>query len=129
MRRKALFGSATVLGAVLALPLGCNDTRRNPDVCHSEPCEPGFVCNAQKQCVLPDAGAEGGRPDGSAADAGDGAVDGDATSGPDGAAPDALDEALDDVSLDAATIDATVDAATTADSALDVSSSAYGVAD
>jgi hypothetical protein len=126
MRRKALFGSATVLFAVLALPLGCNDTRRNPDVCHSEPCEEGFVCSAQKQCVRPDAGAEGGRPDGSAADAADGAADGDATSDADGAASS---DAGDDVFLDAANIDATVDAATTADAAIDVSSSADGATD
>jgi hypothetical protein len=82
MRRKALFGSATVLSAVLALPSGCNDTRRDWDVCNSEICQEGFKCNAAKRCVpIPaasvDSGVEGGRADGSAAaDALDSAADG-----------------------------------------------------
>jgi hypothetical protein len=71
----ALFGSATLLGAVLALPSGCDDTRRNPDVCHSEPCAEGFICNAQKRCVAivpapADASSDAARVDGGDAAAG-----------------------------------------------------------
>jgi hypothetical protein len=126
MRRKALFGSATVLGAALALPPGCDDTRRNPDVCHSEPCEEGFHCNALQRCVpnvvvAADASAEGGRLDGSAeADAADAAVDGDADS--DGAP-------LVDATGDSLSDSAGEEAAPTADAPPDVSSSVDGAAE
>jgi hypothetical protein len=101
MRRRALFGLATVLCAVFALCSGCNDTRRDWDVCHSEPCMQGFFCDAHKRCVPivadgVEAGAEGGRPDGSAmVDGGDAAADGDAST-------DAAVEAGDAAALDGA---------------------------
>jgi hypothetical protein len=87
MRRRAVYGLATVLCAVFALSPACDDTRRDWDVCHSEPCTPGFFCDAQKRCVpivaaAVEAGAESGTPDGSAiADGGDAAADSDASAG------------------------------------------------
>jgi hypothetical protein len=112
MRRMALFGSATVLCAVLALPSACDDTRRDWDVCHSEPCKAGFVCNAEKRCVAivaapVDASSEGGRPDASGvADGGDAAVDGDASAE---TAADAGDESALDGADDALTADGSAD--------------------
>jgi hypothetical protein len=124
MRRMALFGSATLLGAVLALPSGCNDTRRDWDVCHSEPCREGFRCDAHQRCVAivaatVDASAEGGRPDGSAiADGGDGSADADAST-------DVVADAVDDGAMDGADQDATQDA----DQDADASSTTDGAAD
>jgi hypothetical protein len=109
MTRKALFGAATVLLAVLALPSGCDDTRRDWDVCHSEPCQVGFFCNARQRCEPVDAGSAVGRPDGSV-DAGDAAIDGDAYA-------DAASDTGNDAFLDGA------DAATDAGAALDVDAS------
>jgi len=104
--RKALFESATVLLAALTLS-GCDDTRRDWDVCHSEPCKEGFFCNAQQRCepIKPtvDASAEAGRADG-----GDAAADGDADA-------DAPADAAEDAVVDGADEDATPDVASTAD--------------
>jgi hypothetical protein len=85
MNRKVLFGSAAVACAALGLSAGCDDARRDWDVCHAEPCQAGFYCNAQQRCepivvAAVEAGADGSRQDGSllveGGEAGDGSVEG-----------------------------------------------------
>jgi hypothetical protein len=105
MKRRALFGSAVFACAVLVLAAGCNDTRRDWDVCHVEPCQDGFFCNAQQRCVpiIPasaDAGADGSRPDGSllaeGGDAGDGSIDAGASGNAEASSDATGDAALQD---------------------------------
>jgi hypothetical protein len=55
-------GAATALPLVSMLLSGCDDTRRDPQSCHTHTCDPGYVCNKSYRCVA--------APDGGAADTG-----------------------------------------------------------
>jgi hypothetical protein len=45
-----IFRSTYLLGLICQAAISCG-TKRNPDVCHFEPCLDGFVCNTEQRCV------------------------------------------------------------------------------